>query len=105
VTLESRSVPELLALGDVKTSIFLLWLFADMLNVRVVDPVQSLTAKCIKSEADHAMDNLLHFLGDILGNAISGNPSKSKLMRWVERIFIALVVMLIALVLYRIYST
>lgn len=50
------------------------------------------------------MDNLLHFLGDILGNAISGNPSKSKLMRWVERIFIALVVMLIAMVLYRIYS-
>ena len=48
------------------------------------------------------MDSLLQFLGDILGNLVSGNPSKSKSMRWAERTIIAVVVMLIALVLYRI---
>lgn len=51
------------------------------------------------------MDNLLQFLGDVLSNALSGNPSKSKFVRRLERVFIVLVVMLIALVLYRIYAT
>lgn len=47
------------------------------------------------------MEGLLQFLGDILGNLVSGNPSKSKAMRWAERTVIAIVTMLIALVLYR----
>lgn len=49
------------------------------------------------------MDGLLQFLGDILGNLVSGNPSKSMFMRWAERTVVASVVMLIALVLYRVY--
>lgn len=49
------------------------------------------------------MDGLLQFLGDILGNLVSGNRSKSKAMRWTERTVIAFVTMLIALVLYRMY--
>ncbi|WP_287056933.1 hypothetical protein [Mesorhizobium sp.] len=50
------------------------------------------------------MGDLLQFLGDVLGNLISGNPSKSKFMRWLERAVIAIVMGLIPLVLYRMYS-
>jgi len=49
------------------------------------------------------MGDLLQFLGDLLSNLISGNPSKSRLMRWLERAVIAIVAALIALVLYRMY--
>ncbi|MBP1884988.1 hypothetical protein J2Z50_003278 [Ensifer mexicanus] len=50
------------------------------------------------------MDSLLQFLGDLLRNLVSGNPSKSMFMRWAERAVVASVVMLIALALYRMYS-
>lgn len=48
---------------------------------------------------------MLQFLGDVLSNAVSGSPSKSKFVRRLERVFIVVVVMLIALVTYRIYAT
>lgn len=62
-------------------------------------------AECTKSEVRYAVDNLLQFLGDVLSNAVSGSPSKSKFVRRLERVFIVVVVMLIALVIYRIYAT
>ncbi|MGO7265408.1 hypothetical protein [Rhizobium johnstonii] len=51
------------------------------------------------------MDSLLFFLGDILNEWLTGNSSKSVLMRWVERIVIAVVIMLITLVLFYMYRT
>ncbi len=49
------------------------------------------------------MDNLLLFLGQLLGDAFSGHPSKSKFMRWVERTVVAILVTLIALLLFSMY--
>ncbi|WP_010060853.1 hypothetical protein [Rhizobium etli] len=49
------------------------------------------------------MDSLLLFLGDILGNLLSGNSSKSVFMRWVERTVVAGVIMLIALVVIQMF--
>ncbi|MBY5774182.1 hypothetical protein HFN63_29455 [Rhizobium leguminosarum] len=49
------------------------------------------------------MDSLLFFLGDILSEWLTGNSSKSVIMRWVERIAIAVVIMLITLVLFQMY--
>jgi hypothetical protein len=46
------------------------------------------------------MDNLLLFLGQLLSDALSGRLSKSKFMRWVERAVIAILVTLVALVLF-----
>ncbi|CAK07616.1 conserved hypothetical protein [Rhizobium johnstonii 3841] len=51
------------------------------------------------------MDSLLFFLGDILSEWLTGNSSKSVFMRWVERVFIAMVIMLITLVLFYMYRT
>ncbi len=51
------------------------------------------------------MDSLLFFLGDILCEWLTGNSSKSVFMRWVERIVIAVVIMLITLVLFYMYRT
>jgi Flp pilus assembly protein TadG len=49
------------------------------------------------------MDNLLLVLGQLLGDALSGNRSKSKFMWWVDRGVIAVLVTLIAIVLFRIF--
>ncbi|WP_196237514.1 hypothetical protein [Rhizobium leguminosarum] len=51
------------------------------------------------------MDSLLSFLGDILSEWLTGNSSKSVFMRWVERIVISFVIMLIALGLFAMYRT
>ncbi|WP_204340637.1 hypothetical protein [Rhizobium leguminosarum] len=51
------------------------------------------------------MDSLLFFLGDILSEWLTGNSSKLEFMRWMERIVIALVIMLITLVLSYRYRT
>jgi hypothetical protein len=51
------------------------------------------------------MDSLLFFLGDILSEWLTGNSSKSVLMRWVERIVVAVVIMLLTLVLFYMYRT
>jgi hypothetical protein len=47
------------------------------------------------------MGGLLQFLGDVLGNMLSGNASKSKFMRWIERAVIAIVAAFLGLVLFR----
>ncbi|NKK97025.1 hypothetical protein GFM02_01765 [Rhizobium leguminosarum bv. viciae] len=51
------------------------------------------------------MDSLLFFLGDILSEWLTGNSSKSVFMRWVERIVISFVIVLIALGLFYMYRT
>ncbi|CUX06990.1 conserved hypothetical protein [Agrobacterium fabacearum S56] len=50
-----------------------------------------------------SMSDLLQFLGDVLGNMISGHKSKSRSMRWLERAVIVIVAALIALVIYGMY--
>lgn len=59
----------------------------------------------IGSWLQEKMDSLLFFLGDILSEWLTGNSSKSVFMRWVERVFIAMVIMLITLVLFYMYRT
>ena len=49
------------------------------------------------------MGDLLQFLGDVLGNMMSGHKSKSRFMRWLERAVFVIVAALIALVIYRMY--
>ncbi|MBY3412337.1 hypothetical protein HFN87_03310 [Rhizobium laguerreae] len=51
------------------------------------------------------MDSLLFFLGDILSEWLTGNPSKSVFMRWVERIVVFFAIVLITLVLFYMYRT
>ncbi|MBY3142427.1 hypothetical protein HFO65_30140 [Rhizobium laguerreae] len=51
------------------------------------------------------MDSLLFFLGDILSEWLTGNSSKSKFMRWVERIVVFFAIVLITLVLFYMYRT
>jgi hypothetical protein len=49
--------------------------------------------------------DLLQFLGDVLGNMMSGHRSKSKFVRWLVRAIMVIVAALIALVIYRMYSS
>ncbi len=49
--------------------------------------------------------DLLQFLGDVLGNMMSGHRSKSRFVRWLERAVMVIVAALIALVIYRVYSS
>lgn len=51
------------------------------------------------------MGELLQFLGDVLGNMTSGHQSKSRFMRWSERAVMVIVAALIAVVIYRMYSS
>ncbi|ESZ19948.1 hypothetical protein [Mesorhizobium sp. L48C026A00] len=73
-----------------------------VINLKVNDVVHS--QRQGDDDLGYTMGDLLQFLGDMLGNLISGNRSKSKFMRWLERAVIAIVVGLIPLVLYRMYS-
>lgn len=50
------------------------------------------------------MHDLLGLLVDLLGYSAGGSRSKSKVMRWFNRIFLAALVALIALVFYRLYG-
>lgn len=51
------------------------------------------------------MDSLLFFLGDILSEWLTGNSSKSVIMRWVERIVVFFAIVLMALGFFYIYRT
>ncbi|SCX26529.1 hypothetical protein DSM25558_4018 [Agrobacterium sp. DSM 25558] len=51
------------------------------------------------------MGELLQFLGDVLGNMMSGHQSKSRFVRWLERAVMVIVAALIAVLIYRMYSS
>lgn len=51
------------------------------------------------------LGDLLQLLAEVLSNMMSGHPSKTPLVRWFERAVMAVVVALIALVIYDMYAS
>ncbi|WP_210189141.1 hypothetical protein, partial [Agrobacterium sp. DSM 25558] len=58
-----------------------------------------------RNSRSKTVGELLQFLGDVLGNMMSGHQSKSRFVRWLERAVMVIVAALIAVLIYRMYSS